>query len=50
MRLTKHCLSALAAASLLLVTPVGVSAIEPSFAQTQALTGESLDVPYVPTQ
>jgi len=49
MRLTEHCLSALAAASLLLVTPVGVQAIEPSFAPTQALTGDSLDVPYVPT-
>ena len=49
MRLTEHCLSALAAASLLLVTPVGVYAIEPSFAPTQALTGDSLDVPYVPT-
>jgi hypothetical protein len=49
MRLTKHCLSALAAASLLLVTPRGGYAIEPSFAPTQALTGDSLDVPYVPT-
>ena len=49
MRLTEHYLSVLAAASLLLVTPVGVHAIEPSFAPTQALTGESLDVPYVPT-
>ena len=49
MRITKHSLSTLAAASLLLVTPVGVYAMEPSFAPTQALTGESLDVPYVPT-
>ena len=49
MRLTKHCLSALAAASLLLVTPRGGHAIQPSFAPTQALTGNSLDVPYVPT-
>jgi trans-aconitate methyltransferase len=32
-----------------LVTPFDVVAIEPSFAPTQALTGESLDVPYVPT-
>jgi len=49
MRLTEHCLSALAAVSILLVTPVGTYAIEPSFAPTQALTGDSLDVPYVPT-
>ncbi len=49
MRQTEHPLSALVAASLLLVTPLGVSAIEPSFAPTQPLTGESLDVPYVPT-
>ena len=49
MRITKHSLSTLAAASLLLVTPVGVYAMAPSFAPTQALTGESLDVPYVPT-
>jgi hypothetical protein len=49
MRLSKHCLSALAAASLWLVAPVCVHAIEPSFAPTQPLTGESLDAPYVPT-
>ena len=49
MRLTKHCLFALTAASLLLGTPRGGYAIEPSFAPTQALTGDSLDVPYVPT-
>jgi SAM-dependent methyltransferase len=49
MRLTEHRLFALAAASLVLVTPFDVVAIEPSFAPTQALTGESLDVPYVPT-
>jgi hypothetical protein len=44
-----HRLSVLAAASLLLVPAIGASAIEPSFAPTQALTPESLDVPYVPT-
>ncbi len=49
MRLTKHCLPALAAASILLLTPVGARAIEPSFAPTQTLTPDSLDVPYVPT-
>lgn len=49
MRLTEHCLSALVAATLLLVTPIGAQAIEPSFAPTQTLTPDSLDVPYVPT-
>ena len=44
-----HRLSVLAAASLLLVPAMGASAIEPSFAPTQAITPESLDVPYVPT-
>jgi hypothetical protein len=44
-----HRLSVLAAASLLLVPAIGASAVEPSFAPTQALTPESLDVPYVPT-
>ncbi len=44
-----HRLSVLAAASLLLLPAIGASAIEPSFAPTQALTPESLDVPYVPT-
>lgn len=49
MRQTEHRLSALVAASIILLPTIGVSAIEPSFAPTQALTGESLDVPYVPT-
>jgi SAM-dependent methyltransferase len=49
MRLTEPRLSALAAATLLLVTPVDVYAIEPSFAPTQTLTPDSTDVPYVPT-
>ena len=49
MRPAKHCLAAVAAASLLLATPLGVYAIEPSFAPTQIITPESLDVPYVPT-
>jgi SAM-dependent methyltransferase len=44
-----HRLSVLAAASLLLVPAIGASAIEPSFAPTQAITPDSLDVPYVPT-
>ena len=44
-----HRLSVLAAASLLLLPAIGASAIEPSFAPTQAITPESLDVPYVPT-
>ena len=44
-----HRLSVLAAASLLLHPAIDASAIEPSFAPTQALTPESLDVPYVPT-
>jgi hypothetical protein len=44
-----HRLSVLAVASILLLPAIGASAIEPSFAPTQALTAESLDVPYVPT-
>ena len=44
-----HRLSVLAAASILLLPAIGASAIEPSFAPTQTLTAESLDVPYVPT-
>ena len=42
-------LSVFAAASVLLLPALGASAIEPSFAPTQAITPESLDVPYVPT-
>ena len=49
MRLTEHRLSALVAASFIFLTAIDVSAIEPSFAPTQALTGDSPDVPYVPT-
>ena len=44
-----HRLSVLAAASALLLPAIGASAIEPSFAPTQTITPESLDVPYVPT-
>ena len=44
-----HRLSVLAAASVLLLPAIGASAIEPSFAPTQTLTADSLDVPYVPT-
>ena len=49
MRLTEHRLSALVAASFIFLPAIDVSAIEPSFAPTQALTGDSTDVPYVAT-
>jgi SAM-dependent methyltransferase len=49
MRTPDHYLSALAAVSFMLLPALDASAVEPSFAPTQALTEKSLDVPYVPT-
>jgi hypothetical protein len=49
MRLVQRCSSAAATAGLLIMIPLGASAVEPALAPTQSVSPESLDVPYVPT-